>query len=124
MSFADERKANFYSAQLAHFSEWITFARDGEDDRRIKVRFRRTATDVEGQYTEENVDSAEVRVGRDEAHALGGIANPRRGDKITRDNDTDGPYGWTGDVLKETPHSFLLRFTRPKLQRLGAQREQ
>jgi len=124
MSFAESRKDNFYDVQLLHFGELVTFSREGQDDRQIKVRFRRTAADDEGQYIEQNVDTAEVRVGRDESHALGGIDAPRMRDKVTRANDPDGPYAWTGEVLKETPHSFLLRFTRPKLQRLGAKREQ
>lgn len=119
MGFDAARKDNFYATAFTHFGEWVTFSRVGQDDRRIKVNVRRTSRDAEGQHIDEQIDSAVVTVGRDEAHALGGIEHPQPLDKITRDNDPGGPYAWAQEVESETPYSFTLRFSRPRLQRLG-----
>ena len=119
MDFADTRKANFYATAFTHFGVWVTFSRSGQDDRQIKVNFRRTAADVESEYYGEQVDTAEVTVGRDEEHELGGVKWPQQMDKITRAGDDDGPFVWTGEVVEETPHSFVLKFMRPRLRRIG-----
>ncbi len=119
-SCANRRKDHFYRVLLSerHFAASVTIREEGLPDRTLVAVCRRTAEDrLEGQV-DANVETLSVRVGRDEAHPKGGIAQPRRGLKLLRAGDAR-PYVFDGAVLGETDYSFVLQFTRPTLTALG-----
>lgn len=120
MSFADAQKRNFYGAVLnGRFAEEVTVRNAGDDDRTIRATISISAVDQTDQVKEENVETAVIKCGRDEDHLLGGIADkPKKGLLIVRENGD--AFGFTGEVVHETPYSWSLKFSRPKLTRVGA----
>jgi hypothetical protein len=130
MSFADARKANFYNVILntAHFAEVVTFRRHGQDDKQITVVCTPTQNernDQSASYIEEKVETLQVRVGRDETEAKGGIATPTIGDGILRaPGGILDPriYSFQGRIEESTPHSWTLIFTRRVPELVGGRR--
>lgn len=118
-TFAEIRRDNFYRVLLdeRHFARPITVREEGREDRTVVCVFRRTAASAVEGHLETDVDTATVRVGRDEAHAKGGIAAPRRGLQFVVDDAA--PWAFLGTVLQETSYSLVLEVTRPRLARLG-----
>lgn len=123
MAFADWAKSIFYGTMLSLRAEDVQVWSGTDTPRTVRVQLVRSSGDMPTATSETNTDSLVVRVGRDESHALGGIAWPAKGLKLQRTSDGDPdntPYAFNGEVIEEHPHSWHLRFVRPKLQRLGA----
>ena len=114
-------KEAFYGRMLAHYGEVVMVWSDHEDERPLTAVVRETANEETQNLTETDVELVTVRVGRDPAHELGGIAEPEPTLRMRREDDDAGsdPYAFTGEVLEKNPHSLLLRFTRRRVTRIG-----
>lgn len=122
MTFADHRKAAFYGTILrSGMAETVTLRLVGQDERRVTVVGTDVAADQLAQDSDLNLETFTCSIGRDPSHALGGIDRPEQRMTIVRDGDQPGSGVWAfnGDVLETTPHSFMLKFLRPRLFRLG-----
>jgi len=124
-AFENEMRANFYGEMLKHFPEPVTIQVDGAADRIVWGVVRRTTAQLQNgiaEVVEMQTDRITFKCGRDEAHELGGIDFPAKPLRLIRASEKDPtlePYAWTGEVLEENPHSWLLEFERPRLTRLG-----
>lgn len=118
------RKANFYACLLDTnaFAEQVTYHPAGQPaPRTITAIVRPTQEIDQAEYLDREVQRYTVSVGKDETHAKGGVALPVAGDRIQRASETDQQalMAFTGRIIGETPHSYLLEFSRPITTQIG-----
>lgn len=123
MSFDEARKRVFYATSLGVGAETLLYRpADGGAAREITAKFHRSQQTLEREAVVSDAEEATVVVGRDEAHAKGGVAWPAPDDLFQRIEAPDQPvYKFTGRITYETPHSLHLVCQRSARRRLGAE---
>ena len=120
-SFAEARRANYYATILNHFAEQVSYQPLHGPPRTVTVKIHASELlDEQSIPGLRDLERIQVSCGRDEAHAKGGVDRPRAGDALVRANETRG-YGFDGEVLSSTPHSWVAIFSRPRLRQLGTE---
>lgn len=123
---ASIRAENYYATILDYehgFAELVTYHTKSNPaaPRTIIALVRPKQETQETEFTERDVQTYTVSVGRIESHEKGGVNVPQKGDRIQRasETDQDALMAFTGRVLGETPHSFRLEFTKPITKQIG-----
>lgn len=100
--------------------EIVSFQPPGQDARAVYAHLK---FDQQENQTERatRTERLLVRVGRDEAHAKGGIASFLRGDILRRENESESwpPFAATGEISEQTSWSWVLVFERSVPTGLG-----
>ena len=120
-TFAQERQTNYYATALDHFAEQVTYQPLSGPARTVTVKIH--ASEVLDEQTIPGIRDLEriqVACGRIESHAKGGVDRPRAGDSLVRAGETRA-YGFDGEVLSSTPHSWSAVFSRPRVRQLGSE---
>ncbi len=109
------------------FAESVTFyPAAGGASRSIDVRITYQQESKDFGPINYDTERIEVFILKDESHAKGGLATPDRqstvADKLVRAGDTlTEKFAFTGRILSESAHGWLLEFVRPKPVRIGTQ---
>lgn len=129
MTFRDTRKANFYARILDTdgFGENATYrpagggtTAAGGPARSIVVKIDSRQAPAGGEQFRSDEETITVTAGRDENHAKGGIANPQVGDTLARAGEDELPaFGFTGEIVGSTGHSWRLLYKRRRRTRVG-----
>ncbi|MGE3667684.1 MAG: hypothetical protein AB7G51_13810 [Steroidobacteraceae bacterium] len=122
MSLRELGKTNFYGHVLdvGKFAETCTFyPADGGEPRVIVAKINHERRGKSQPHVEGEEERLRVAVGRDAAHAKGGIATPVIGDALVREGETElVRYAWTGEIENQTSYSWTLIYTRPRGRRV------
>lgn len=115
-TFREQRASAFYGLILDAdaFAEVVTLRQPGRSDRQLYAKQVENTSELLAQEFEAmNQEMLLVRVGRNEQHEKGGIADPQLGMSLLRTGDPQ-PFSYTGRIEKQTAHSWTLVFARPR----------
>lgn len=94
--------------------------RAGGNTATLTLIFDLTSNEQEGDSKTIEMDMATVTVARSELLKLGSSTPQRDMAILPSMYDTlDGWFAWTGDIIDDTPTYCVLKFSRPRLYRLG-----
>lgn len=119
--------ARVLMTDLAEQGEWLPAS--GFQPLCVRVLVERSQQWMDGQLLATEDEELLVTVWRDPHDAvfddvdLGGVAEPRIGDRLVRDptRDTDRPYHYGGEIVAETPYTWRLRLKRKRVVQAGTQ---
>jgi len=126
VSFREAKSDNFYGVFLNedHFAEWVTYYPKKGPSREILVKIQSPGQQEQrptrNEVSEYEDEQLHVTLGKDEGHEKGGVERPAIGDAFVREGEEHlDRFVFEGDVVRSTPMSWTLKFSRAKQRSFG-----